>query len=497
MTNKTNLAVNTILLFLSKAISSLSIIALFMVLSYLLAPSEYGGFRQVWLIGKASLEIFAIGIPMSIYYFLARIDDTEKRLFVLQSLTVMAFMGAVCATLTYLFSDFLAFAFNNDSVAALFRVFFLYPLFTIPVTAVECILVTLGKAQRFALFLLIDKLTMVIVSVITIYIFRTVESLLVVLVIFSFIEVVISLLLVRWALKGKASEPSTVSVSQQVKFALPSGMANIVDIVSVELDKFVISIYFNVEKFATYANGAFELPFIGTVANAATSVLMPEYTKNYEKQAYNQLLNLWHASIIRTAIIFLPFIVFLFVFAEDFITTMFSDKYAASSIIFQIYLIAHIPKLTWYGPVLVAMGFSREPLIGSVVALSSNIVLNLLLIQWIGFTGPAIATVITTYLVMFYYLHRLKQLNHTTWAKVYPWSQVAIMTVMTLVVCLGLHWVFTEWFSMHKILRLVLAYGIMMLVLILIFRRLRIINDEDVAFVKSYLIKFGLIKSSS
>jgi len=101
----------------------------------------------------------------------------------------------------------------------------------------------------------------------------------------------------------------------------------------------MIGAFFTVSQFAKYINGAFEIPFVGTIAASVSSVLMPEFAKKSQQKDYLSLIKLWHRAICKVAIFLIPLAVFLFIFANEFITLMFSKKYQDSSIIFQIYLI--------------------------------------------------------------------------------------------------------------------------------------------------------------
>ena len=469
-------------------------IVLFIILSYLFSTADYGSFRQALMINKGLLELFALGIPMSIYYFLSRLQDDSKKMFIAQSLMVLAALGMVCSFLVFVFSGLIAEKFNNPDLEHLLRLFSLYPFFVLPTLALESVLVTLGHAKRYAIFLIIDKLVMLILAGIAVLLFRSIDGLFVILLIFSFVELLAAILLVKISTSGLSLVKRPIILREQIKVALPTGVANIVGILNVELDKLIVGLFFNVEQFARYVNGAFEIPFIGTVANATTSVLMPEYVKSFEQKNHYRILELWHGAIIKVAIIFIPLIVFMFFNAREFISLLFSDKYIGSAIIFQIYLIAHIPKLTWYGPLLVAMGYSKEPLIASLLSLVCNIVLNIIFIQWIGFIGPAIATVLTTYVLVAYFLVRIRKVMNVGWLSLYPWRPLAMMIVLSSIAAISLI-PLLEMLKLPVIVTLVTGYIFYMAILLLIFRIIRIISDDDIAFVLSNTAKLkGLVR---
>ena len=343
------IATNAVLLTISKIASRVSLIGLFILLSYLISKEDYGSFRQVWMVNKSLIEIFAFGVPISIYFFLPRLMGGEKKIFVMQSILLLSIVGVVLSSLIFLLSGSIASLFNNPGLSPFLRLFALFPLFYMPALALESILVSLDKAVPFSIFTLIDRLLFLIVMAATVAFFRSLEGAFAVLVIFAFIELLASIVMVAYYLKGFEMISKKLEIRKQMNFAFPSGFANIVDVLNQEIDKLMIAVSFSISRFAVYANGGFEIPIIGTMAGSVTSVLMPEYAKRHAKGDYRSILNLWHGAVCRVAIILIPLMIFCFYFASEIITLLFSEQYRESTLIFQIYLLATLPKVSITG----------------------------------------------------------------------------------------------------------------------------------------------------
>ena len=142
------LAESVITLTLSKLVASASIIIMFILLSYILSTNEYGSFRQVWLINKSFMEIFAFGIPTSIFYFIPRLADSHKKIFVIQSFLLLSFFGILFSCLIFFFAGNISILFNNPELTHMLQLFCLYPLFVLPTLAVQSILVSIKKANQ-------------------------------------------------------------------------------------------------------------------------------------------------------------------------------------------------------------------------------------------------------------------------------------------------------------------------------------------------------------
>ena len=483
------IALDVVVLTASKIIASLSVILLFVLLSHTLSVPDYGSFRQVWLIIKGfTLELFALGIPISLFYFLPKLAQGKRKFFVVQTLLILSSLGVLAATAMYGFSGLLSDLFNNPRLEPLLKITALFALLTLPTLALEGVLVTFGRTIVFAVYTILDRLFLLACMAASAYWFDSIEALCITLVVFGFMEVSIAMLIFRSSLKHYPIESRTFNIVEQFRFALPSGLAGVIDVLNIELDKVVISSFFNVSQFATYANGAFEVPFLGTVGASINSVLMPEYVRRHSEGDHQGILRLWHKAIGKVALIFFPLAVFLFVFADDLVTLLFSEKYLESAIIFRIYLFALLPKVTWYGIILIALGYSREPFYASLIALGANLALNLTLIQLVGFTGPAIATILTTYLVSLYYLNRIRIAFNENWLAIFPWRLLMRILLASTVFGLALCLPFSLFYGGDSAIKLGLGGIIYFIPLSIFFRYVGLVTTSDMDLIREWII---------
>jgi len=487
-TQNSGIALDVVVLTAVKVTASLSVILLFVLLSHTLSVPDYGSFRQVWLIIKGfTLELFALGIPISLFYFLPKLAQGKRKFFVVQTLLILSSLGVLAATAMYGFSGLLSELFNNPRLESLLKITDLFALFTLPTLALEGVLVTFGRTIVFAVYTILDRLFLLAFIAASAYWFNSIEALCITLVVFGFMELSIAILIVRSSLKHYPIESRTFNIVEQFRFALPSGVTSVIDVLNIELDKVVISSFFNVSQFAKYANGAFEVPFLGTVGASINSVLMPEYVRRHSEGDYEGILRLWHKAIGKVALVFFPLAVFLFVFADDLITLLFSDKYLESSVIFRIYLFALLPKITWYGIILIAIGYSREPFYASLIALGANLALSLTLIQLIGFTGPAVATILTTYLVSLYYLHRIRIAFNENWRAIFPWRVLMRVFLASAVFGVALCLPLSLFYSGNSAIKLALGGVIYFIPLSLFFRYIGLVSESDVDLIREWI----------
>jgi O-antigen/teichoic acid export membrane protein len=482
------LAGNSIALMLSKVTASLSVILLFVILSRHFAPTEYGTFRQLWLINKGlALEVFSLGLPLSLFYFLPQLKSEEQKSFILVTILILSFLGCVLAGLIILFSPWIATLFNNPELAYLLKLFCLFPLFSLPTLAIDGTLISIDKVFSLSIFTICDRLLLFVFSILALITWHTLHAFCLTLVVYAFVRFAISISVIFFYYKNHSFKRSGISLASQLKVGLPSGLSNILGLINVEIDKIIISSFFTAKRFAVYANGAFDIPFLGTVSASISSVLMPEYVRLKQMGDINGLISLWHNSIHKIALLFIPLMVFFFIVARDFITFMFSDIYAESAVVFQIYLVGIIANMTWYGTILVSIGHSREPFYASAIGLCINVILNYLFILKIGFLGPVIASVITNYIVATYYLYKIKKHFNISWIDVYPWRTVFHILMIAIASAILITPLMFYDLIHIKVIRIMFHGLIYFLSTFSILFLFKLISHDDILFVKSFI----------
>jgi O-antigen/teichoic acid export membrane protein len=138
---------------------------------------------------------------------------------------------------------------------------------------------------------------------------------------------------------GKWTLPDPGTMKQMLKFSVPLGLATMFGTMSLQLDKVIVSALTSPEEFAVYSNGAVEIPLIGIITGAVTVVVLADMRKSVADGNFQEAIRLFRLTAEKTSYILFPAMVFLFISADSFIQTLFSDKYADSVIPFRWYLL--------------------------------------------------------------------------------------------------------------------------------------------------------------
>jgi O-antigen/teichoic acid export membrane protein len=93
--------------------------------------------------------LFALGLPVSVYYFLPRLPEAEAKSFIVQTLLSLAILALPFSISMYLLADTLAVYFHNPGLAYYMRLFAIYPLVVLPTVVTDAILISLGRTKTF------------------------------------------------------------------------------------------------------------------------------------------------------------------------------------------------------------------------------------------------------------------------------------------------------------------------------------------------------------
>jgi O-antigen/teichoic acid export membrane protein len=421
---------------------------------------------------------------MSVYYFLGSLNESEKKGFVLQTITVLFFLGALFSGSLFFFSGFIATKFNNSELNHLFKIFSLYPLFTLPIFCSEMVLIAFDLPKKAAWITILIRGTMVISSILPVvlgYDLKVVFGTLVVLSFFQLFYVIYE----TWKPVRKFSFTWHYKILvSQVKYSVPLGISYIFQMLMLQIDKIMVSVFFVSGVFAVYANGAFEIPFVGIIAGSVINVLMPEFVKQYKNAQNESLMDLWHNSMKKVAMIIFPLAMILFVYREPFIVTLFSEKYLNSVVIFAIYLSFIPTRITDFGAILLSMGFSKIVMKIYVLAAILNILLNYVSIKTLGIIGPALSTVLVSYLVATSFIVQIKKKINVGLSEVFPW--LSLVNVIAITALSGLISYPISLLNAPPILILVLGAGCYFITYIVLLKIFGIIEEADILLLKRW-----------
>ncbi|NLL35522.1 MAG: oligosaccharide flippase family protein [Clostridiales bacterium] len=421
-------------LMIASTVNTLLSLLLSMVAARVLTKTELAINSQAFLIYSTFASLLTLGIPSGIYYYLVH-NEHRKRAVVNESIlltlgtSLMFSLFILCGG-----NQVLANAFHNPQIAELLYWLIPYALFMVPMNVISCVFVYENRIRFNAVFSATQTFVILAVVIVSMLIFRTGESMIVSRVIVSIAFVVVAGIVLNHILpKEESSKVNLSSIKSLFYISIPLGLADIVATLDRSLDKWIVSIMLSPERYAVFMQGARELPLIGTITGAISTVMLVDITRAAKDDDFTTAVALFRKIAEKTSLILLPVMIFLFVTASPFIRFLYTEAYADAIPIFQIYLLYLPIRTVVYGPLLIALGKSKYILVRSIIGLCLNALLSILAVYLLGAAGAALATILVLYLFNLpSNLYVISKATGIKWTKLLPFRRIGLSILLTI-----------------------------------------------------------------
>ncbi len=417
----------------SKGVAAVGMLAIAAVLSRVFDKVDYATYRQTLLVYQFAGPLLGLGLPAALFYFLPG-ETIRLRAVLLENLILLGTLGGIFSLFLILGGNrLIASQFSNPELEETLLIFALYPILFLPTTAVSAVLVVQGKVRWLLLHTLATRLARVGLVVGAVWLFAAGPAGAVGATTISGIIVLSSgLFLMLRAVPGeKGSRPTLAGMSSQLKYAVPIGLALMLEKLAMGVDQVLVSMLCSREDFAVFSNGAMEIPFIQMITVPATAIVLPELVALYKSNNKKEALVLWRKAARKVAVVLLPIGGVLFVIAPELMTVLYSEDYENSAGPLRVYLLLLPARLVFFAAIFQAASRTDLILKRAVGTLVLNIVVSYPLVSHMGFQGAAWGTVIVFWGYVFpYCLCHCSRLLETRWFKLMPYQQVGIILLL-------------------------------------------------------------------
>jgi len=431
-----------IALSLGQGFASITSILVLVALSRSLNKDDLAAYQQTLLAYAIVAPFLQLGIGQAMLYFLS----TEKmriRGRVVDALTILTISGTLFATFIACGGNqLLASSFSNPKVAEMLLWMIPYAIITTPGNIVDSVLIACGHVTKAAIVIVSRRIFVAVATVVPVLLWSNPNAAIIGNVVASILFGLEAIFLMVRATPSEVFKPSLVGMKEMLAFSAPLGLAGMLGTISLQSDKFIVSVMCEPEQFAVYSLGAFEIPFLGVVTGSIAAVFLAEMRKAIVDGKVDEAVRLFRLTAEKTSLIIFPVAVFLFFCAEPFIKLLFSNKYTESAEYFRLYLIKLPYRVVVFGSILMALGQSQFILRRSFVSLILGVFLKICLVYFWGPVGAIIGALIVAYTyVVPSSLRKVAAEARISFVKVFPWKVLFIRFVMCLPIAL------VSWFS--------------------------------------------------
>lgn len=380
------------------AINTLALLIASIVAARVLSKHDYATMKQTLLVYNFAAPLLTLGLSGALFYFLPKEQERKKGV-ILDTLLILCLMALLFSSFLFFGgTHFIAQHFDNLDLMITLQWLIPYSLFVMPASILGAILVTRNKTYTLTLYNMLSVLLLAILTITGTLITRSYSGPLLVQIYFPLVLLPIVIWLSFKYVPGSFSLPKVTSMKKILNYSVPLGLAGMLGTLTLMTDKIIVSTMGTPEEFASFVNGAIEIPLIGVITGSIASVILVDMVKYIDEKNKEEALKLFKKAAVKSSIVLLPVMVFLLIAGKAFILTLYSEKYLESVVPFYIYLATLPMRIVFYGSAMMALGQTKVILFRSFFDLAINILLSILFVKMFGYLGAAIATIITLYL---------------------------------------------------------------------------------------------------
>lgn len=392
------------------------------VLARCLDATAFGQYRLLWLAVGTLMATSTLCMPTSLYYFLPRSDAATKRLYVNQTLLYLTAVGLIAAWAVSPWNPWLPekmteFAQHGAIVPAFIVLWLIAYLLDILPTVEERVAwqakATVGLAAlRVVALSLTAALT------------RELTPVLVVLLALA----VLKIGLLAWYVATHFGLGPPLMRKKvfggQLRYAIPFGISGALYDLRGQADQWVVAALFSLSSFAAFSIGVILGPLVNLFRQAVNWSFMPTMSRLQAGGDVAGMLDLNQRANVMVGTFVYPLLAFGFVFAEDIVTFIYTDRYAAAAPVMRVYIVALAALVIETASITLLLRQGAFVMRVNLMVLVVAVPTSWLLAQHVGLVGPAIGSVIAVYLDRTLNLWRISRLTDIQLRRIQDWRSL-------------------------------------------------------------------------
>lgn len=321
-------------LVLARAYSAAVTLLIPLVLARLLTVSEYGTFKQFFLISSTFYLVLGLGVPQSLYYFLPRAAERERRALLGQTLLFLQIAGVTGAGILFAGRSFLS-ALGGGELVEAAAPMALFSWLLLGGGALETGLTAQGKPRAAAIAYCVSDSFRAAAFLVPAVGGLGLEGIL-----WGAGAYAAARSLASWWILVRRSEGplfDAPSFRRQIAYSLPYGGAMLVAMPQQQLHQYAVAFTSSPAAFAIYSVGCFNLPVVDLLYTPTSELLMYRIGElEREGRPASEAAAAFREAVGKLALFFVPVALGIFSIAPSFLTLLYGAPYGEAAPILRI-----------------------------------------------------------------------------------------------------------------------------------------------------------------
>lgn len=460
------------------------------VLARVFDQTDFGTYKQLFLIHATLFGFAQLGMAESLYYFLP-LEQKRSGAYITNALLLMGGAGLLSAFVLWWQNEAIAALLNNPALAAYIPAMGVYLLLILLGLVLEIVLTVrkqhFGASASYAGTDLLRALLFVVPALL----FADLGWLMAGALAFATIRLGATAVYLTRA-KDIVLRTDRQHFSRHLSYALPFGLAGFIEVLQLNLHLYAVSWHFDVATFAIYAVGCLQVPLIDILMTSTSNVMMINMRQKLLQQNHEAALQIWLDAVKKISLILFPLVTLLLLTAPALIVVLFGESYRASVPVFMVWAASSVLVCIMTDGVLRVFAENRFLIIQNLIRLAIIALLIQSFLEWMHLIGAVLVTTLATLVVKLMALARVSTLLKVSWSHVLPWKsqlQCALTCAVSALPCvLMIMWFqLTGWFLLVSV---GVVFPIIYILLIFLIGPLtRSEKDQTLAWISSLLLR--------
>lgn len=424
MAAKHSLTSNTILLTLAGGVEFGLQFAIPMIFVRNLEPAAFGQYRLLWLMAATALALAPAFMPQSLFYFLPRASEQQKRVYIGNALAWLAAAGCVAAFVASAFNPFAPdvvrslFAHSGGMSALFIGGWVLASVMTALPTADGRARWQAGSDVGLAV---LRTLLLAGAAIVTHDIRWVVAAMLAEAV--ARISMLLVYLLTRRG--GGKIAWQWAATKTQMAYALPFALGNALFLLRVQADQWVVASMLSTTMLATFAIGAVFLPVASLIRQPLNNAMLPRLNSAYASGDLAEIRRLVGKSSAATTLMLMPVAGALWSLAPEVVQIVYTSRYVDAVPIMRVYLLGMMLNAIAVGHVLPVLDKGRFAAGSNACCLAISVVCSIAGASRWGLIGAACGSVLTLALSELWSMKVVARTLGVATFDLLPWRAIA------------------------------------------------------------------------
>ena len=388
---------NSILLAGARLFSTASSLLISMILTKTLDLSANGIYAQCLTIISVGLSIISLGLMDGGNYFFAKARCKQERHEYINAILFLVYLcGLIVAGVLILFRAPISRYFSTPALENLLILVACRPMLSSLINVLNVLYIATNRAKTVVIRNAAISFVHLVIVIVTAV---TTKDVGMILALYLVAEILTDgFMLYSFGKAGYSVQlhlPRRTVLYNILQYCLPMAAYIAMNSLLRDTDKLIIGWHESTEMQAIYSNCAKILP-IDVVSSAFYTILVPKITQHLTRQQFgnarNIFLNYLKIGLLSTG----TFATAISLCPDQAICFLYSSDYLYGRNIFVLYNVVEFLKFSNVTIVLSAVEKTKTLMIVSAIMLAANLFISMALYEGMGFSGPAIGTVIIT-----------------------------------------------------------------------------------------------------